>query len=121
MQDPTLSPEELARYEWQLDVTGFGPEGQARLKRASVLVSRVGGVGGNVAYQLAAAGVGRLVLAHAGKGRLDDLNRQLLMTHESVGTPRMDIAPKRLHELNPDVRIEGVAENINEQNVARLV
>jgi molybdopterin/thiamine biosynthesis adenylyltransferase len=116
-----LTDSDRARYEWQLSVTGFGEAGQERLKQAAVLISRVGGVGGNVAYQLAAAGVGRLVLAHAGNVRLDDLNRQLLMTHDSVGKPRMEIAPRRLHELNPDLKVDAVAENINEQNVARLV
>lgn len=116
-----MTDAERKRYEWQLWVDGFGEAGQEKLRAASVLVSRVGGVGGNVAYQLAAAGVGRLVLAHAGNVRLDDLNRQLLMTHESVGSPRMEIAPKRLRELNPDVQIEAVAENINERNVERLV
>src|SRR5687767_3172568 len=83
-----LSDEERALYEWQLWVEGFGEPGQLRLKNATVLVTRAGGVGGTLAYQLAAAGVGRIILAHAGELRLDDLNRQLLMSHAKVGTPR---------------------------------
>jgi molybdopterin/thiamine biosynthesis adenylyltransferase len=121
MSSKPLTDADRARYEWQLWVSDFGETGQERLKGASVLVSRVGGVGGLVAYQLAAAGIGRLVLAHAGDVRPDDLNRQLLMTHESVGTPRMEIAPHRLRELNPDVQIEAIAENVTEENVERLV
>jgi molybdopterin-synthase adenylyltransferase len=105
---------------WQLGVTGFGQEGQQRLKRATVLVSRVGGVGGAAAHQLAAAGVGRLRLAHAGNVRLDDLNRQLLMTHDAVGKPRTEVASRRLRELNPFVEVEAVAENVTEENVGRL-
>ncbi len=116
-----LSDEERAVYQWQLWTPGFGEAGQERLKAASVLVSRVGGVGGAVAYQLAAAGIGRLVLAHAGNSRPDDLNRQLLMTHAGLGTPRMDQAPARLRELNPRLEIEAVAENVGEHNVERLV
>src|SRR5262245_6562278 len=119
--DDALSPDERAVYAWQLDVAGFGERGQAALKRAGVLVTRVGGVGGAAAYQLAAAGVGRLVLAHAGDVRPDDLNRQLLMTHQGVGKPRMDSAPARLRELNPFVAVEGVAENVTPGNVAALV
>ena len=117
----SLTDAERSRYEWQLWTAGFGEAGQERLKAATVLVSRVGGVGGMVAYELAAAGVGRLVLAHAGTSRMDDLNRQLLMTTATVGRPRMEIAPIRLRELNPEVAIEPVAENISEENVARLV
>jgi molybdopterin/thiamine biosynthesis adenylyltransferase len=116
-----LSPEELQRYEWQLSVRGFGVEGQRKLKAATVLVSRIGGVGGSAAMQLAAAGVGKLILAHAGNLRLDDLNRQLLMTTDYLGKPRVESAVERLHALNPHVVIETVAENIAESNAAELV
>jgi molybdopterin/thiamine biosynthesis adenylyltransferase len=71
--------------------------------------------------QLAAAGVGRLVLAHAGNLRLDDLNRQLLMSTEGIGRPRIELAEARLRALNPLVEIETVAENISETNAADLV
>ncbi len=116
-----LTPEEKAIYEWQMWVPGFGEEGQSKLRAASVLISRVGGVGGMVAYQLAAAGVGRLILAHAGAVRPSDLNRQLLMTHDWLGRPRIESAARRLRELNPRVAIDAVAENVSEENVTRLV
>lgn len=118
---PELTADEQARYEWQLTVRDFGLEGQRRLKAATVLISRIGGVGGSVALQLAAAGIGRLILAHAGNVRLNDLNRQLLMTTESVGRPRTETAARRLRELNPHVQIETVRENIRESNAADLV
>lgn len=115
-----LTPEELATYEWQMWVPGFGEQGQAKLKNASVMVSRLGGVGGLVAYQLAAAGVGKLVLAHAGNVKPSDLNRQLLMTHSQLGKPRIESAERRLKELNPRLEIVAVAENINSENVQAL-
>lgn len=118
---PHLTADELRRYEWQLSVRDFGEEGQRRLKSATVLISRIGGVGGSAAQQLAAAGIGRLILAHAGDVRLNDLNRQLLMTTDWVGKPRIESAARRLRELNPHVEIETVAENISESNVAELV
>ena len=67
MSEPRpLTDEERAVYAWQLDVPGHGEAGQSKLAGATVLVSRVGGLGSLAAYELAAAGVGRLVLAHAG-------------------------------------------------------
>jgi molybdopterin/thiamine biosynthesis adenylyltransferase len=116
-----LSEVERSLYQWQLWVPGFGEEGQERLKGASVLVSRCGGVGGIVAYELAAAGVGQLVLAHSGNLRADDLNRQLLMTHADIGRPRVEQAARRLREFNPHVTVEPVAENVTDENVGRLV
>ena len=118
---PELTADEQMRYEWQLTVPDFGVEGQRRLKGATVLISRIGGVGGSAALQLAAAGVGRLILAHAGNARLDDLNRQLLMTTESLGRPRVETAARRLRELNPHVEVEMVGQNISERNAADLV
>ncbi|TVP99341.1 MAG: HesA/MoeB/ThiF family protein [Planctomycetaceae bacterium] len=116
-----LSDEERETYAWQLDVRDFGEVGQRKLKGASVLVSRVGGLGSAVAYELAAAGIGRLILAHAGNVRPSDLNRQLLMTHDWLGKPRIESAVRRLKELNPRLEIVGVGENLSPSNADRLV
>lgn len=118
---PELSAEEREIYSWQLDVRDFGEAGQRKLKGASVLISRVGGLGSVVAYELAAAGVGRLVLAHAGNVKPSDLNRQLLMTHDWVGRPRIESATRRLKELNPRLEIIDVPENLHPDNADRLV
>ena len=53
----SLTPEERERYEWQLWTPGFGEEGQQKLKAATVLISRCGGVGGTVALELALTAV----------------------------------------------------------------
>ena len=116
-----LTPHEREVTEWQLDVPGFGEAGQEALAAASVLITRVGGLGSVVAYELAAAGVGRLVLAHAGNVRPSDLNRQLLMTHDSLGTPRVDSAVRRLGDLAPHLEYVAVGENASQENAARLV
>ncbi len=118
---PELNPEERAVYDWQLSVTGFGEPGQRRLKGATVLISRCGGLGGLVAYELAAAGIGHLVLAHGGEIRPSDLNRQLLMTWAGLGTSRVESAARRLRELNPRLAVTAVPENVTDANAARLV
>lgn len=120
-ESTTLTDAERAVYEWQLDVPEFGEAGQKKLKDATVLVSRVGGLGSVVAYELAAAGIGRLILAHAGDINPSDLNRQLLMTHDALGTSRVQSAERRLKELNPRLVIDAVPENISAANAARLV
>lgn len=116
-----LDDQDRATYEWQMWVEGFGEEGQQRLKDSTVMISRVGGLGSVVAYELAAAGVGRLVLAHAGNIKPSDLNRQLVMTHAALGTSRVESARRRLLELNPRLEIDAVAENVSAENAAELV
>ncbi len=117
----TLNDEERARYEWQMSTPDIGEEGQKKLKSSRVLVSRIGGVGGAAAYYLAAAGIGKLVLAHAGNVKPSDLNRQILMTTDSLGKPRIESATRKLRELNPNVEVETIAENITPANATELI
>jgi molybdopterin/thiamine biosynthesis adenylyltransferase len=117
----SLQPDELETYAWQIDVPEFGVDGQEKLREASVLVSRCGGLGGVVAYELAAAGIGRLILAHGGEVKPSDLNRQLLMTHAALGTSRVASAERRLRELNPRLDVVAVGENVSAENVRGLV
>jgi molybdopterin/thiamine biosynthesis adenylyltransferase len=116
-----LTAEERSVYEWQLNIAGFGEEGQKSLKAASVLVSRIGGVCGAAALALAAAGVGRLILVHQGNVRNSDLNRQTLMTSDWVGRPRVESAQRRLKALNPRLAVEIHNANIGEDNIDELV
>jgi molybdopterin-synthase adenylyltransferase len=116
-----LTDEERAIYEWQMWVPGVGEEGQQKLKGASVLISRAGGLGGVVAYELAAAGVGRIVLAHGGNVKHSDLNRQLLMTYDWLDKPRVESAARRLRELNPFIEVVAVPEQVSDENAAGLV
>jgi molybdopterin/thiamine biosynthesis adenylyltransferase len=116
-----LTEEERARYEWQMSTSDLGEAGQQKLKAARVLVTRIGGVGGAAAYYLAAAGVGKLVIAHAGSVRPADLNRQILMTHDWLGKSRVESARRRLRDLNPNVEVETIPENVTAANAADLV
>lgn len=117
----SLTDEEKAIYDWQIPVQGFGEEGQKRLKNSTALISRIGGLGGPVALELAAAGIGKLILVHGGNVKPSDLNRQILMTYDSLGKSRVETARKRLLDLNPRMEIETVDSNFTESNAADLV
>ncbi len=116
-----LTDFDRATYEWQLDVPGLGEAGQAKLRGATALISRAGGLGGPLAFSLAAAGIGKLVIAHAGDLRHDDLNRQILMRHEGIGKPRVESLRATLAAFNPHIEIEAIPENVSDENAARLV
>ena len=112
---------ELERYSRQIRIDGFGLEGQRRLKQASVLVSRVGGVGGTAAALLARAGVGRLILAHGGSVAPEYLNRWELAFTDDVDRPCMDVFVEQLQAINPEVALTPIRSNISEENVVDLV
>ncbi|MHC5763864.1 HesA/MoeB/ThiF family protein, partial [Nostoc sp.] len=79
------------------------------------------GLGGTSALYLAVAGVGRLILVRGGDLRLDDLNRQVLMTNDWVGKPRVLKARETLQAINPDIRVEAVHDYVTKENVDSLV
>lgn len=116
-----LTPTELERYRRQIMLPGFGEEAQKRLKSSTVLVTGVGGLGGTAALYLAVAGVGRLILVRGGELRLDDMNRQILMTDDWVGKPRVFKAKETLEEINPDVQVDAIFEYVTPENVDALV
>ncbi|MEH1954485.1 MAG: HesA/MoeB/ThiF family protein [Nostoc sp.] len=116
-----LTPSELERYHRQMMLPNFGEAGQKRLKSATVLVTGVGGLGGTSALYLAVAGVGRLILVRGGDLRLDDLNRQVLMTNDWVGKPRVFKARETLQAINPDIQVEAVHDYVTKENVDSLV
>lgn len=118
---PRLTPIELERYQRQMMLPNFGEDAQRRLKATTVLVTGVGGLGGTAALYLAAAGIGRLILVRGGDLRLDDMNRQVLMTHDQVNKPRVFKAKETIENFNPDVKVEAVCDYINSDNVDALV
>ncbi|MBE9191843.1 HesA/MoeB/ThiF family protein [Gloeocapsopsis crepidinum LEGE 06123] len=116
-----LTPIELERYRRQIILPGFGEAAQQQLKSATVLVTGVGGLGGTAALYLAVAGVGRLILVRGGELRRDDMNRQVLMSDDWVGKPRVFKAKETLQSINPDVKVEAIFDYVTPDNADFLV
>ncbi|MBI3977829.1 MAG: HesA/MoeB/ThiF family protein [Chloroflexi bacterium] len=87
---------------WQ----GDAADKQERLRAATVAVLGVGGLGSQVSYLLAAAGVGRLLLCDHDTVARSNLNRQLPFQDRDVGRPKVEVARERLLCLNPDLAVE---------------
>ncbi len=115
-----LPDSELRRYARHLALPGVGPQGQARLKAARVLVVGVGGLGCPAAQYLTAAGVGRLTLIDDDMVELSNLQRQPLYTEADVGQPKAEVAAARLRALNSAIRVEPLVERVTAANVLEL-
>lgn len=99
----SLSPDELVRYGRHLSLPGVGLEGQEKLKAASVAIVGLGGLGSPAAMYLAAAGVGTLGLIDGDQVDLSNLQRQVLYGDSDVGVRKVDVAARRLSQMNPAV------------------
>ena len=105
-----MNDQQLLRYSRQILLPQFGAEGQQRLLESTVLVVGAGGLGSPVALYLAAAGVGRLIIADFDRVDLTNLQRQILHTTERVGSTKVESARHTLRALNPDVEVVPIGE-----------
>ncbi len=108
MSHDELTAHEALRYARQIGPGVLTPEGQLCLRRATVLVSRIGGVGGAAALALVSAGVGRLIFAHGGRLEWPDLNRQILGSESGVAEPRAAQFGECLRAMNRQVEVVAI-------------
>lgn len=115
-----LSPAEQERYARQIGPGVLTEEGQQRLKDATVLVTRVGGMGGPASLMLAMAGVGRLIIAHGGELISPDLNRQVLAAEAGLGQPRAPHFGAYLKSMNQFIDVEALPYEPDDRQALEL-
>ncbi|WP_159567694.1 HesA/MoeB/ThiF family protein [Budvicia diplopodorum] len=116
-----LNDREFLRYSRQLLLEDIGPEGQARLKRSTVLIVGLGGLGSPVSLYLAAAGVGNMILADDDQLHLTNLQRQILFRTADIKRPKAELARERLRALNPEVNYRIEQRRLTADNLEELV
>jgi len=121
MEAPLFSPREVERYARHLVLRELGGPGQQRLKRSTVALVGVGGIGAPAGLYLAAAGVGRLILIDDDRVSLSNLQRQVIYAEADSGRLKVEAAAERLRALNPDVAVEARAGRLAPDTAARLL
>jgi sulfur-carrier protein adenylyltransferase/sulfurtransferase len=111
----------MHRYARHLALPEIGPEGQARLGGARVLVVGAGGLGSPAALYLAAAGVGTLGIVDPDRVELSNLQRQVLHATADVGRRKTASAAARLRALNPEIRVEPHPVRLDASNALELL
>jgi adenylyltransferase/sulfurtransferase len=111
------------RYSRQERFSGVGPEGQERLRAASVVVVGAGALGSVLAETMARAGIGRLTVVDRDYVEASNLQRQSLFTEEDAerGLPKAVAAEARLRAINSEVEVRGLVADFAADNAATLV
>jgi sulfur-carrier protein adenylyltransferase/sulfurtransferase len=117
----TLSPERRTRYSRHLLIPEIGEAGQMKLLDSRILLIGAGGLGSPASLYLAAAGVGTLGIVDADVVDETNLQRQVIHSLESLGTPKVDSAKQTLRALNPDVEVKTYRERLTSENVERIL
>jgi len=116
-----MDDRQLLRYGRHILLDDIGIEGQERLLGATALIVGAGGLGSPAAMYLAAAGVGTLLIADGDTVDASNLQRQILHREHSIGLAKVESAARTLAELNPDTRIERIAERLSGDALAQAV
>ncbi|MBP2017222.1 adenylyltransferase/sulfurtransferase [Symbiobacterium terraclitae] len=98
----------------------FTPAEQARLAASSVLVVGCGGLGSPVAYELAAAGVGRIGLCDMDRVDLSNLQRQVLHDAADVGRLKVESGMAKISALRPETHVDLHPVSLTSDNALEL-
>jgi len=121
LQAGGLDEDFTERYARHLRLPQVGIEGQKKLEQAKVVLIGAGGLGSPVAYYLAAAGVGNIMIVDNDIVDKSNLQRQILHTEAGIGTPKVDSAEQALSALNPRVKIQKRRARLSAENVLGII
>ncbi len=116
-----MNDEQLLQYSRQIMLPHIDVQGQEKLLDASVLIIGLGGLGSPVAMYLAAAGVGRLILADYDEVDLSNLQRQIIHARAQIGNPKTTSAQDMLQQLNPDCEVQLISTQMDDEAMGKAV
>lgn len=89
-------------------------ECMTKIFQAKVLVAGVGGLGCTVASLLVRLGVGQIHLLDRAIVDEPDLNRQILYSSLDIGQKKVEVAQRKLTEVNPRSRVIPICVDLDE-------
>ena len=90
---------------------------QLQLLNSNISLVGLGGLGGCIIETLARIGVGKIKVADNDFFEESNLNRQALSTMNNIGFSKIDIAKKKIAEINPSIIFEAENKFIDENNI----
>lgn len=98
----------------------LGKEAIYKLQSSSVAVFGLGGVGSYVVEALARAGIGKLAILDSDTISETNINRQIIALHSTIGRKKVEVATKRLNDINPEIEIESYDMFFCEDNADKI-
>ena len=108
--------QDMSRWARQTVLPEIGIEGQQKLHNSTVALVGMGGLGCPVSQSLIASGIGKLIIIDGDKVELSNLHRQPLYGVEDIGQLKVQVAKKKLMQLNESAIVEPIEEFLDEKN-----
>lgn len=113
--------QDFLRYNRQVILPEIGDEGQAKLKKAKVLVIGAGGLGCPILQYIATAGVGTIGIVDFDTIEIHNLHRQILYTEDQIGLQKATTAKETIEKLNPLIAVQAFKEKLTAENASRII
>lgn len=84
----------------------IGKESIEKLGKTKVAIFGIGGVGSYVLEGLVRAGIGNFILVDKDEVDITNINRQIIATTKTIGEPKVEVAKKRILEINPKAKVK---------------
>lgn len=99
----------------------YGIAALAQFQQSHVCVIGIGGVGSWVAEALARSGIGQITLIDLDDVCISNINRQLHALTDTVGQDKVAVMASRIQAINPDCKVNQVADFIATDNLSQLI
>jgi len=116
-----LRDDQIERYSRQILLPNVGGKGQEKLLNAKVLIIGAGGLGSPAALYLTSAGIGTLGIVDSDKVELNNLQRQIVHSVNTVGMLKVESAKNRLNAINPDVKVIPYNIRLTSENILDII
>jgi len=117
----TLNKSQIERFSRQLILKNIGPKGQKKILSSKVLIVGVGGLGCPAAESLVRAGIGTIGLIDNDNVNLSNIHRQNLFSSKDVKKLKVNVAAKRLKEINPVTKVKTYKSRLNDKNIENIL
>ena len=98
----------------------IGADGVDKLRKATVMIIGLGGVGGHAAEAIVRAGAGQIIIADYDTIAPSNLNRQILSLASNIGIKKTETASERFREINPEIKITSFTERLTPENIGMI-
>lgn len=99
----------------------LGSENVDKIKKLNIVICGVGGVGSFTLEAIARIGVGKITIIDKDIVDITNINRQLIATKKTIGKDKVEVAKKRINDINPSVKVSAIKENITSDNISSLL
>ena len=117
----SLNKLQAERFSRQLVIKNIGAIGQKKVMSSKILIVGVGGLGCPAAESLTRAGVGLIGLVDNDIVNLSNIHRQSLFNSKDIKKSKVNVAAKKLKDINPFTKIKTYNTRLNEKNIKNII